>query len=338
MSKKNKKNEEIIEEVEVSIDSEEKIEDEILDDVIEEEIVEEEVAEEAIGEEIIAEEEAEELVAEEEIIVDEETDESVVEETVVEEVKDDKGEEELIIEETTTSIEEDEEVTIDDKVTLKEDGTVIEEVTITSNTDDEEPSDTEKDSKKLAIFFVVAIVVLIGALFFARGMTDNNDSQHADEVDQVVYSLQAELADEESNEPVQEGDVTVIDFVGYLDGKKFEGGEATDFRLKIGSGQFIPGFEEQLIGKKKGDKVDVNVIFPEEYGNPELAGKDVTFKVTIKNIFILPELDDEFAQKVVEFLAAQGYEDAAGIKTYKELRQYIANVIAESYAQQQAVQ
>ncbi|MBQ7595887.1 MAG: trigger factor, partial [Clostridia bacterium] len=98
---------------------------------------------------------------------------------------------------------------------------------------------------------------------------------------------------------VELGDITVIDFEGFVDGKAFEGGKGEDFDLTIGSGQFIPGFEDQIIGHNAGDEFDVNVTFPTEY-DPKLAGKDATFKVKVKEIKTkeLPELDDEFAKDV----------------------------------------
>lgn len=100
-----------------------------------------------------------------------------------------------------------------------------------------------------------------------------------------------------------DGDFVKIDFKGFVDGEAFEGGEASDYNLQIGSGQFIPGFEEQLIGAKAGDEKDVNVTFPEEYHQESLAGKDALFKVTVHEVTRknLPELDDEFAKDVSEF-------------------------------------
>lgn len=81
----------------------------------------------------------------------------------------------------------------------------------------------------------------------------------------------------------QNGDTVVIDFAGYLDGEQFAGGTANGFPLKLGSNQFVPGFEEQLIGATKGEVRDVNITFPENY-YPELAGKSVVFKVTVQDI------------------------------------------------------
>ena len=98
------------------------------------------------------------------------------------------------------------------------------------------------------------------------------------------------------------GDTVVIDFEGFLDGKPFDGGKAEGHSLELGSGSFIPGFEEQLVGTKAGDEKELNVTFPEEY-TPELAGKDVVFKVKVHEVkeTIKPELDDEFAKDVSEF-------------------------------------
>ena len=102
---------------------------------------------------------------------------------------------------------------------------------------------------------------------------------------------------------VKKGDFTVIDFEGFADGVAFAGGKGTDHNLEIGSGQFIPGFEDQLVGAKIGEEVEVNVTFPEEYHAEELKGKPAMFKVTVKSIQEkeLPELNDDFAKDVSEF-------------------------------------
>ncbi|MBQ6021714.1 MAG: trigger factor [Clostridia bacterium] len=100
----------------------------------------------------------------------------------------------------------------------------------------------------------------------------------------------------------KEGDIATIDFEGFTDGVAFEGGKGEDYDLELGSGSFIPGFEDQIVGHNVGDAFDVNVTFPEEYAE-ELAGKDAVFKVTVKGIKEkqLPELDDEFVKDVSEF-------------------------------------
>ncbi len=101
---------------------------------------------------------------------------------------------------------------------------------------------------------------------------------------------------------IENGDTAVIDFEGFVDGAPFEGGKAENYSLEIGSGSFIPGFEEQIIGLKSGEGKDVEVSFPEEYHASELAGKPAVFKVTVHDIKRkqLPELDDEFAKDVNE--------------------------------------
>ena len=102
--------------------------------------------------------------------------------------------------------------------------------------------------------------------------------------------------------PAQMGDTANIDFDGYLDGERFDGGFAEGFRLELGSGTFVPGFEEQVVGMNVGDLKDVNITFPENYA-PELAGKDVVFKVKLNGLFIeeLPDFDEEFVQDISEF-------------------------------------
>ena len=109
---------------------------------------------------------------------------------------------------------------------------------------------------------------------------------------------------------VADGDQTVIDFEGFVDGETFEGGKAEDYLLTIGSHSFIDTFEEQLIGKNIGDDVEVNVTFPKEYHAENLAGKPATFKVKIKEIKVkeLPELNDEFAGEVSEFETLDEYK------------------------------
>lgn len=111
--------------------------------------------------------------------------------------------------------------------------------------------------------------------------------------------------------PVKDGDITTLDFEGFVDGVAFEGGKGTDYPLTIGSGSFIPGFEEQLIGAELNKEVEVNVTFPEDYHAKDLAGKPATFKCKIKDIKEkeLPELDDEFASEVSAFDTMAEYKE-----------------------------
>ncbi|MBQ7295106.1 MAG: trigger factor [Clostridia bacterium] len=114
----------------------------------------------------------------------------------------------------------------------------------------------------------------------------------------------------------QEGDITVIDFEGFVDGVAFDGGKGENYELTLGSGQFIPGFEEQVVGHSIGEEFDVNVKFPSEY-TPELADKDAVFKIKLHEIKVkeLPEVDDEFAQ------------DAADCDTVEEMKKNLKDEI-----------
>ena len=109
----------------------------------------------------------------------------------------------------------------------------------------------------------------------------------------------------------QLNDIVTIDFEGSVDGVPFDGGQATEYPLTLGSNTFIPGFEEQLVGAKVGDDVDVKVTFPEEYQAKELAGKEAIFKCAVKKIEAkeLPELDDDFAKDVSEFDTLAEYKE-----------------------------
>ena len=154
----------------------------------------------------------------------------------------------------------------------------------------------------------------------------------AEEVEAEIKHEQEANAREISVEgrPVKDGDLTVIDFEGFVDGEAFAGGKGEDYDLTIGSGAFIPGFEEQLVGAEIGKEVEVNVTFPAEYHAAELAGKEAVFKCTVKEIKEkeLPELDDEFASEVSEFDTMEEYKasvekkladkKAADVKNAKE--------------------
>ncbi len=109
---------------------------------------------------------------------------------------------------------------------------------------------------------------------------------------------------------VEDGDQTVIDFEGFVDGKTFDGGKGEDYPLTIGSHSFIDTFEEQLVGKNIGEECEINVTFPNEYHATDLAGKPAMFKVTVKEIKKkeLPELNDEFASEVSEFETLEEYK------------------------------
>lgn len=127
----------------------------------------------------------------------------------------------------------------------------------------------------------------------------------ADEVKEHINKMldqNSRVVTVETNRKVKKGDITVIDFEGFVDGEAFEGGKAESYELTIGSNQFIPGFEDQIIGHKTGEEFDVNVKFPEDY-HEGLAGKDATFKIKLHEIKVkeVPALDDEFVKDVSEY-------------------------------------
>lgn len=154
------------------------------------------------------------------------------------------------------------------------------------------------------------------------------DEEVADaDVDAEIKRLQdgqAELVLQEESVKAENGDTVVIDFDGSVDGVKFDGGQGKDFSLALGSGQFIPGFEEQLVGHTAGEDVNVNVTFPEDYQAADLAGKEALFEVTIHELKRkeLPELDDEFAKDVDE-----------EVETLAELKEKTSKKLADEKAQ-----
>lgn len=119
----------------------------------------------------------------------------------------------------------------------------------------------------------------------------------------------------------EKDDTVIIDFEGTVDGEKFDGGTGENFELKLGSGQFIPGFEDQLIGKNSGDEVKVEVRFPDEYGAKDLAGKDAVFMTKIHEIKkeVLPEIDDELASDVSDFETLEEYKKDISSKLQKQI-------------------
>ncbi len=147
-----------------------------------------------------------------------------------------------------------------------------------------------------------------------------------EEIDAEIKKLADRNSTVETVErPVADGDTAVIDFEGFKNGVAFEGGKGEDYSLKIGSGSFIPGFEEQLIGLSAGDEKDLDLTFPEDYGAEELAGQPVVFKVKVKEVKATntPELDDEFAKDVSE--TADTLEDLRNEQKEKLLKEKTDN-------------
>ncbi len=145
-----------------------------------------------------------------------------------------------------------------------------------------------------------AIVTGYKGLEVEKQATVVTDEDITKEIDQARRSNSRML--QITDRAAENGDIAVIDFEGFADGKAFEGGKAEKYNLTLGSGSFIPGFEEQIVGKNIGDKFDINVTFPEDYGQKDLAGKPVVFKIVLHELKKneIPELDDEFVKEVSE--------------------------------------
>ena len=157
-------------------------------------------------------------------------------------------------------------------------------------------------------------------------------------IDAQINSLLSSYKDE-VDEAAKDGDTVNIDYVGTIDGVEFDGGSATGYNLTLGSGTFIPGYEDQLIGAKKGEKVIVKVTFPEDYGNADLQGKDAEFAVTVNTVSRTPELTDEWLKKHAEDLETEAKTVAEFRDEQKALLQaqvdysYNSNVRTEALQQ-----
>ena len=149
--------------------------------------------------------------------------------------------------------------------------------------------------------------------------TDVTDEEVEDELKRQ-QDINSRIVD--ADRPIQDKDIAVIDFEGFMDGEPFDGGKGENYQLTIGSHSFIDNFEEQLIGKSKDEEVEVNVTFPEDYQEKSLAGQPAMFKVTIKNVRekVVPELDDDFASDVSEYDTMDEYRNGVreNIKKQKE--------------------
>ena len=173
-----------------------------------------------------------------------------------------------------------------------------------------------------------------------RGLKAEKEEVEIDDlqVDHHIYMLReqnARLVPKEDGE-VKEGDLVSIDFQGFIDGEPFEGGEAENHQLEIGSKSFIPGFEEQLIGATLDEELEVNVKFPDNYRKDDIAGKDAIFKVKIKQIKEkqLPELDDEFIQEVSEFETIDEMKTDLKEKLLKSAEEQSKSKLEESLIEQ----
>lgn len=153
---------------------------------------------------------------------------------------------------------------------------------------------------------------------------------------EIEHERQARARYVEEEKPAEMGDFATIDFVGYVDGEKFEGGESQDYRLELGSHTFIEGFEEQVVGMKNGEQKDVNVVFPANYLAENLKGKPALFKVTLKKVEkkVVPEIDDKYVSDTTEFETLEEYkksikENLKKLSEEKNEREYEVKLIDE---------
>ena len=139
-----------------------------------------------------------------------------------------------------------------------------------------------------------------------------------EQVDAEIETDVSLTTEDAGDGPVESGDIAVIDYEGKQDGVAFDGGTAEDYSLEIGSGTFIPGFEDGVIGMMKGETKDIELTFPEDYGNDKLAGQDVVFTVTVKSVERIPELSDEWVKKNTDVETIDEYKAQVREKLEKE--------------------
>ena len=204
-------------------------------------------------------------------------------------------------------------------------------IDVVGRPDPEVVSMSEADGVVLKVKVAVKPEVELGEY---AGLTVTKEAKNVNEadVDAEVKRMQDRNGRLLTREGAAEnGDTVDIDFEGFVDGKAFEGGKAEHYSLVLGSGSFIPGFEDQVVGHSAGEEFDVNVKFPEEYGAAELAGKDATFKIKLHEVKYkeLPALDDDFAKDVSEYDALDELKDSIrnNIKTNldKQAEQKVEN-------------
>ena len=204
-------------------------------------------------------------------------------------------------------------------------------IDVVGRPDPEVVSMSEDEGATLKVKVAVKPEVELGEY---AGLTVNKDVKTVDEadVDAEIKRMQDRNGRLLTREGAAEnGDTVDIDFEGFVDGKAFEGGKAEHYSLVLGSGSFIPGFEDQVVGHSAGEEFDVNVKFPEEYGAAELAGKDATFKIKLHEVKYkeLPALDDDFAKDVSEYDTLDELKDSIrnNIKTNldKQAEQKVEN-------------
>ncbi|MDR2098560.1 MAG: trigger factor [Rickettsiales bacterium] len=152
--------------------------------------------------------------------------------------------------------------------------------------------------------------------------TASASDKEIDEALQNIADSRHTAEDIKERRKTRKGDIAVIDFTGSVDGAEFDGGKGADYPLELGSGSFVPGFEDQLVGRSKGDDVDVSVTFPKDYGHAALAGKKALFKVKIKNVKekVTPAINDDFARELKR-------------ENLADLKKYVKELLENNYAE-----
>ncbi|MDX1633709.1 MAG: trigger factor [Marinobacter sp.] len=186
-----------------------------------------------------------------------------------------------------------------------------------------------KDLEFVAIFEVMPEIE-VGDL--SKIEVEKPKAEVADkDIDTMIDNLRRQQADMKSvKRKSKKKDVVNIDFKGYVDGEAFEGGEAQGHKLTLGSGQMIPGFEEGIIGAKAGEELEIEVTFPEDYQNEELAGKAAKFEIKVNDVQepVLPELDEEFFKKFgIEAADEAGFREEVKKNMERELKQAVSNKV-----------
>jgi len=191
---------------------------------------------------------------------------------------------------------------------------------------EDEVNNRFKFSPKTIAMALLSVIGALAIIFVVWGLVENHmaNNELRSQAQVLIHNIQVNMASEEKEGAVENGDIVNINFVGTIDGVEFEGGTAENVPLEIGSNSFIPGFEEQLIGHNKGDSFDINVTFPEDYFATEFAGKDAVFHVTINNILLVPELNDAFVQSL----------QIPNISTVSQLTDYAMEYLRAFNAQQ----
>ena len=203
-------------------------------------------------------------------------------------------------------------------------------IDVVGRPDPEVVSMSEADGVVLKVKVAVKPEVELGEY---AGLTVTKEAKNVNEadVDAEVKRMQDRNGRLLTREGAAEnGDTVDIDFEGFVDGKAFEGGKAEHYSRVLGSGSFIPGFEDQVVGHSAGEEFDVNVKFPEEYGAAELAGKDATFKIKLHEVKYkeLPALDDDFAKDVSEYDTLDELKDSIRNNIKTNLERWVEEAVS----------